>query len=86
MPEKRARFRQTLDDHHQWPCPYIYKFIMPSENLPLFTEIFPDAQLESRTSRSGKYTSVTMVSTMCSADEVMAVYDKAARVPGLMSL
>jgi hypothetical protein len=29
---------------------------------------------------------VTMTSTMCSADEVMAVYEKAAQVPGVMSL
>ncbi|MBG0789357.1 MAG: DUF493 family protein [Desulfovibrionaceae bacterium] len=86
MPEKRERFRQTLDAHHQWPCPYIYKFIMPSENLHLFAEIFHDSPFEKRQSKSGKYTSVTMVSTMCSADEVMAVYEKAASVPGLMSL
>ena len=86
MPEKRARFRQTLDDHHQWPCPYIYKFIMPTGNLPRFVELFPEAKLETRESKNGKYTSVTMVSTMCSADEVMAIYDRAAQVPGLMSL
>lgn len=86
MPEKRERFRQALDDHHQWPCPYVYKFIMPSENFNLFVDLFPDARLETRQSRSGKYTSVTMVSTMCSADEVLAIYEKAAQVPGLMSL
>ena len=86
MPEKRARFKQALDAHHQWPCPYVYKFIMPTENLPIFTTLFPDAETESRSSRSGKYTSITMVSTMCSSNEVMAVYEKAAQVPGLMSL
>ena len=86
MPEKRKRFKEVLDEHHQWPCPYVYKFIMPSENLHLFIELFPDAELKKRQSKSGKYTSVTMVSTMCSADHVMEIYEKAAQVPGLMSL
>jgi len=86
MPEKRARFMQALDDHHQWPCPYVYKFIMPTENLPEFTALFPEDKIETRASKKGKYTSVTMVSNMCSADAVMEVYEKAAQVPGLMSL
>lgn len=86
MSDKYEQFRQALDDHHQWPCPYIYKFIMPTENLTQFTSLFPEEELQTRESKSGKYTSVTMVSTMCSSEEVMAVYEKAAQVPGLMSL
>lgn len=86
MPEKRAQFRQALDGHHQWPCPYVFKFIMPTENLPQFTALFPDESTQNRSSKTGKYTSVTMSSTMCSAEEVMAVYDKAAQIPGIMSL
>jgi len=86
MPDKRARFKQALDGHHQWPCPYVYKFIMPTEQLPEFTALFPEDKIETRTSKNGKYTSVTMISNMCSADEVMEVYEKASQVPGLMSL
>lgn len=86
MQNERKRFMQALDDHHQWPCPYIYKFILPTGNLPQFTSLFPDADVKTRISKKGKYTSVTMVSTMGSAKEVMQVYEKAATVPGLMSL
>ena len=86
MSEKEATFKQTLDECHEWPCPYIYKFIMPSENLNQLLELFPEEKIETRESRTGKYTSVTMTSTMCSSEEVMAVYEKAAQVPGLMSL
>ena len=62
------------------------KFIVPSENLGQFRELFASETLETRPSRTGKYTSVTITSTMCSADEVMAVYEKAALIPGVMSL
>lgn len=86
MTDKKERFIQALDDHHQWPCPYVYKFIMPTENLSRFTDLFPENEVTTRTSKSGKYTSVTMISTMCSALEVMDVYEKAEEVPGLMAL
>ena len=86
MTDKAEQFKRVLDEHHQWPCPYIYKFIVPSENLGQFRELFASETLETRPSRTGKYTSVTITSTMCSADEVMAVYEKAALIPGVMSL
>lgn len=86
MNDKNAQFQQVLDECHQWPCPYTFKFIVPTENLPLVEELFPDYKLQKRESKSGKYTSVTMESNMCSSKDVMAVYEKAATVPGVMSL
>lgn len=86
MTDKTEQFKQVLNDHHQWPCPYVYKFIVPSENLDQFRELFAGETLETRPSRTGKYTSVTITSTMCSAEEVMSVYEKAAQIPGVMSL
>ncbi|BCS87085.1 DUF493 family protein [Pseudodesulfovibrio sediminis] len=86
MSDKIEKFKQTLDECHDWPCPYIYKFIVPTENLQLLVALFPKEELQTRESKTGKYTSVTMTSTMCSSHEVMAVYEKASQVPGLMSL
>lgn len=86
MTEKIEQFKQVLDNHHEWPCPYTYKFILPTENLGQLLDLFPEAELSKRESKTGKYTSVTMTSTMCSSNEVMSVYEKASQVPGLMSL
>jgi len=86
MTDKHKQFKQALDENHQWPCPYIYKFIVPSENLSQLTDLFPEEKIEIRESKTGKYTSVTMVSTMCSSKEVMRVYTKASQVTGIMSL
>lgn len=86
MTDNQERFGQRLDENHQWPCPYTFKFIVPSSNLDELTELFPDEKLSFRESKNGKFTSVTMESTMCSSREVMDVYKKAARVPGVMSL
>ncbi len=86
MTNKIEQFKQTLDECHEWPCPYTYKFIMPTENLDQLTALFPNETMDSRESKNGKYTSITVTLKVCSADEVMAIYEKAATVPGLMSL
>ena len=86
MDDKNEAFKQALDDHHQWPCPYIFKFIVPTEQLNAFNELFPNAKASTRQSKGGKYTSVTIESTMCSSQEVMLMYEKAAQVEGIISL
>lgn len=86
MTTKKDQFKQALDEHHQWPCPYVFKFIVPSENLSLFQAAFPDETIETRESRTGKYTSITIESIMCSSKEVLMVYEKASEIPGLMAL
>lgn len=84
--EDNTQFKKILDEHHQWPCPYIFKFIVPTENLPLFLQAFPDEKIGTRESKTGKYTSITFESKMCSSEEVMSVYNKASEIPGVMSL
>ncbi len=78
--------KQILDENHQWPCPYLFKFIVPTKNICQLTELFPNDQLQTRASKNGKYTSVTFESNMSSSKEVMEVYQKASTIPGVMSL
>lgn len=86
MTEKIEQFKQVLDDHHQWPCPYTFKFIVPTENLSELESCFPENTIEKRESKTGKYTSVTMETTMTSSNEVLETYNKASQVPGVMTL
>lgn len=86
MTDKNRKFQQVLDDSHQWPCPYTFKFIVPTGNLHMVEALFPDQELGLRESKSGKYTSITLETTMCSSKDVMAIYEKVATVPGVMSL
>lgn len=86
MTDKHDKFKQLLDDHHEWPCPYIFKFIVPSDQIEAFKSLFADEDLRTRNSKTGKYVSVTLESTMCSSHDVMATYKKASQIPGIMSL
>jgi len=86
MDDRHEQFHKLLDDHHQWPCPYLFKFIIPFEQLDAFCTLFEDHDLTKRPSRTGKYVSVSFESNMCSSHEVMAIYHKASQIPGVMSL
>lgn len=86
MTDTHDTFERMLDEHHQWPCPYVFKFIVPTENLALLTALFDGQPLTMRESRGGKYTSVTVESTMCSGKSVMETYRRASEIPGLLAL
>lgn len=86
MSDNYDSFCQKLDEHHDWPCPYMFKFIVPSANLGQLTELFSEFEFQLRESKNGKFTSVTIEHTMTSSQEVVKIYEKAAVVPGLMSL
>lgn len=86
MTDQKEQFQNILDEHHQWPCPYLFKFIVPTENLSMVMELFPSEDVKTRESKSGKYTSISVESHMCSSKDVMEVYAKVSAVPGVMSL
>ena len=86
MSEELHQKLELLDSTHEWPCPYLFKFIVPSDKLTELCELFTDYELSYCASRTGKFTSVTMESTVCSGHEVLAIYQRASLVEGVFSL
>ena len=81
--------KSKLEEQFDWPHLYLYKFIIPSDNkkLALVEALFgEDAQVSTRQSKSNKFISVSAKEVMISADEVIAVYKKASKIEGIMSL
>ena len=87
--QKRKRLEKQLDDTHQWPCPFSFKFILPANEVSIASlkAIFPPAaQFSERPSRKGNYTAYTIIETVGSAEEVIMRYESAARIEGIISL
>jgi len=87
--EKRDRLRKQLDDFHQWPSLFLFKFILPNlpESLKLLKSGFGDsAKMKERVSKKGNYISVTIEEQVSSADVVFDRYEKAGEIPGIISL
>jgi len=80
-------FKARLDEHHSWPCTYMFKFIVPAQEYPKLLDLFESKDsIQTRQSKNGRYISVTAKCRVHSSDEVVAVYDAAARIRGIVSL
>ena len=82
----RQEMKDLLDAHHKWPAPYTFKFIVPAEKIDAVRALFQDDPREERPSSNGRYVSLTVARSMASSDAVLAVYDEAAKIPGLIAL
>ncbi len=81
------QFKQRLDEYHQWPCTYMFKFIVPKKQTQKVLDLFESRDdLRTRPSRYGRYMSVTAKCTVASSDEIVAVYQAAAQIEGVISL
>lgn len=87
--EAKQRLRQNLDKVHAWPAVYMYKFIFEpeTERLDAVLALFPtESEILRKYSAGGKYLSITVKEVMMSADEVVARYDKASEITGVITL
>ena len=87
MNTANEHFKQTLDQTHDWPCQYMFKFIVPVEQKNKVLELFQEEDaISTRMSRNGMYVSVTAKCRVHSSDEVIAVYEAASGIQGIVSL
>lgn len=84
------RVKKTLDQTHEWPSVFMFKFIVPSDNEKIaeVESLFNSktAEIRMNESRNGKYTSITGREVMTDSDSVLAIYKKAAEIEGLIAL
>lgn len=84
------RLKNQLIEDTTWPAPYMFKFIVPA-NLEKIAEIRAvfdglDAEINTRDSAKGTYTSVSIKVTMESPDAVVEKYLEVSTVEGVISL
>jgi putative lipoic acid-binding regulatory protein len=73
----------------EWPNVYLFKFIVPNNShaIAQATALFDDlSELNFHESKTGKYVSVTAKEMMLTVDDIIAVYNKAAAIEGIISL
>ncbi len=84
------RLRQQLTETTEWPSDYLYKFIVPTntETIRKIQDIFDNmgAVLESKQSKKGKYTSISITVNLTGPDQVIQKYKEVSQVDGVISL
>jgi putative lipoic acid-binding regulatory protein len=87
--EAKERLRSSLDEVHEWPSLYMYKFILEpdQQRIDAVLELFPpESEVLRKYSAGGKYLSLTFREVMMNADEVLLRYEKAATIKGVIVL
>ncbi len=83
---KEKKFKTLLNNQYAWPADYLFKFIVTKEYKEELLVILGGHKAIEKPSSKGKYVSVSLRILMHSAEEVMALYTKAAKVKTVISL
>jgi len=85
-----SKFKERLEDTTEFPSNYTFKFIVPTDNKRIaeVQRVFDGArpQFQMKESKTGKYTSVTVVIYVLDADQVIHYYKEAAAIEDVMML
>jgi len=85
-----ARLKEQLAQNSSWPSLYLYKFIVPAnlEKIATIEAIFDNmtAEISTRESSKGTFTSVSIKVTMNSPEAVVQKYLEVSQVEGVISL
>ncbi|MCW5515536.1 DUF493 domain-containing protein [Muriicola sp. Z0-33] len=84
------RLKDELYQNTPWPSDYLYKFIIPTDTnkIDQIHKIFDNtgAVIESKQSRKGKYTSISVTVHLANPDEVILKYKEVGKIEGVISL
>lgn len=82
--------KEKLENHHDFPEDYLFKFIIPTDQSKL-TEIYKvfdgiKFTLGNRESKNGKYTACNINAFVLDADQVVHIYKEVAKIESVILL
>ncbi|MCB0356778.1 MAG: DUF493 family protein [Bdellovibrionales bacterium] len=80
------RLKALLEQNHDFPTKYMFKFIVPQTKEAEVRNIFPYENVRMNFSKRGKYISITVELLMESPEAVLQVYKVAQSIEGLIAL
>lgn len=85
-----AKLKDQLQESTSWPSTYLYKFIVPTDEhrISQIQDIFDNtgAVIESKKSKKGTYTSLSITVNLKDPDAVIEKYKEVSVVEGVISL
>ncbi|MCL6461234.1 MAG: DUF493 family protein [Flavobacterium micromati] len=84
------RLKVELDMSNTWPTIYLFKFIVPTinDNIERVEHAFDcmGAVINTKKSKTGKYTSISVDVTMKDSQEIVEKYLEVSTIEGIVSL
>lgn len=85
-----TKLKLNLEEHHNFPEHYLYKFILPNddEKLGELYQIFDnlDFSINTKESGKGKYISCSISCFVLNAEQVISIYQKVGKIDGVIML
>jgi putative lipoic acid-binding regulatory protein len=85
-----GRLREQLWENTKWPSKYLYKFIVPTDRdkIEQVHAVFDNtgAVIESKQSKKGTYTSISITVQLNNPNEVIEKYKEVSVIDGIISL
>lgn len=82
----KENFKEKLEASGEFPQLYMFKFIVPNGKESEVAALFPKHGMTTKESSGGKYVSATIQAMMKDADQIVSIYEQAAKIEGLISL
>lgn len=79
-------FRMKVEQEHEFPGEYVFKFIVPGSQKEQITNLMPAGDISFRESSNKKYVSITARVLLNSSQDVLDVYMKAYKIDGCIAL
>jgi len=85
-----GKLKKKLEETTKFPTKYMFKFIIPNDNNKIvaienmFNHI--GAVISTKSSKSDKYKSLTILVTMNSVNEIIKKYEEVDTIKGVISL
>ncbi len=89
MTDNIDKFKKLLADQQQWPMLYYFKFIIQNkqEQLDQVKGFFEDpSTITYKTSKDIKFIGISCKQWMPNPESIVAIYEKASQIKGLISL
>jgi putative lipoic acid-binding regulatory protein len=86
MNSEELEFKEKLEEAHNFPGSYSFKFIVKKEHQNIVEKLVIGAEIRVKPSSGNKYVSITIHAQMNSSEEVINVYKAAKRIDGIIAL
>ena len=86
MSRDEITFIEKLENNHDFPGKYIFKFIVKPEHRERVEALVEEAEIKLKRSSGNKYVSVTIHAYMETSSAVVDVYKEAKKIEGVIAL
>ena len=80
------QFKENLEANHDFPCNYMFKFIVPLNKKEALINLLPKVAFKIKTSATNKFVSITLSMEMESSDSVIDIYNQAYQIEGIIAI